>query len=114
MLLTGDGRPAAAFGFAGADMQPQAQVQFLHRVLEDGMDAQAALDAPRWHTSGGGRIELEDGWPAALVSALGDRGYAVDWADEAVFGRGEVVVASEDGWLVGGSDTRGDGLAAGW
>jgi gamma-glutamyltranspeptidase/glutathione hydrolase len=114
MLLRGDGAPAAAFGFAGADMQPQAQVQLLGRLLLDGMDPQAALDAPRWHTSGGGHIEVEDGWPAALVSALADRGHAVHWADEAVFGRGEVVIARDDGWFVGGSDTRGDGLAAGW
>jgi gamma-glutamyltranspeptidase/glutathione hydrolase len=89
-------------------------VQLLGRLLLDGMDPQAALDAPRWHTSGGGHIEVEDGWPAALVSALADRGHAVHWADEAVFGRGEVVIARDDGWFVGGSDTRGDGLAAGW
>jgi gamma-glutamyltranspeptidase / glutathione hydrolase len=114
MLLRGDGAPAAAFGFAGADMQPQAQVQLLGRLLLDRMDPQAALDSPRWHTSGGGHIEVEDGWPAALLSVLADRGHVVDLADGAVFGRGEVVVARDDGWLVGGSDTRGDGLAAGW
>lgn len=113
LLRRPDGTPMAAFGFAGADMQPQAQVQLLGRLL-DGDDPQAALDAPRWHTSGGGHVELEDGWPAALVSTLGDLGHTVGVADEAVFGRGQAVVAREDGWLVGGSDTRGDGLAAGW
>jgi gamma-glutamyltranspeptidase len=44
---------------------------------------------------------------------MADRGYAVDGADEAAFGRGEAVVARDDGWLIGGSDARGDGLAAG-
>ncbi len=114
-MLLGEGRrPAAVLGFAGADMQPQAQVQVLQRLLADGMDPQAALDAPRWHTSGGGRIELEEGWPAGVASALGERAHEVGRADAAAFGRGEVVVADDGGWFVGGSDTRGDGLASGW
>jgi gamma-glutamyltranspeptidase/glutathione hydrolase len=113
LLLRNDGAPAAAFGFAGADMQPQAQVQVLDRLLLEATDPQAALDAPRWHTSGGGRVQLEGGWPAAVSSGMADRGYAVDGADEAAFGRGEAVVARDDGWLIGGSDARGDGLAAG-
>ena len=113
LLAGSDGRPVAAFGFAGADMQPQAQVQLLEHVLA-GVDPQAALDAPRWHTAGGGRLELEDGWPDALLGALAERGYAVERATGAVFGRGQLLVVHDEGWFVGVADGRGDGLAAGW
>jgi gamma-glutamyltranspeptidase/glutathione hydrolase len=113
MLTGANGSPVAAFGFAGADMQPQAQVQLLEHVLA-GVDPQAALDAPRWHTAGGGRLELEDGWPDALPGALAERGYAVERATGAVFGRGQLLVVHDEGWYVGAADGRGDGLAAGW
>jgi gamma-glutamyltranspeptidase/glutathione hydrolase len=113
LLTDANGRAVAAFGFAGADMQPQAQVQLLEHVLA-GADPQAALDAPRWHTAGGGRLELEDGWPEATFDALGDRGYSVERAAGAVFGRGQLLVVHDEGWYVGAADGRGDGLAAGW
>jgi gamma-glutamyltranspeptidase/glutathione hydrolase len=113
-LLVGPGdRAGAAFGFAGADMQPQAQLQLLEH-LSRGVDPQAALDAPRWHTGGGGRLDLEPGWDEGLVASMAERGYAVERGSGPVFGRGQVVLAREEGCYVGGSDGRGDGLATGW
>jgi len=113
MLLDAGDRPFAAFGFAGADMQPQAQLQFVEHVLAGPLDPQAALDRPRWHTKGGMCVELEPGWPSGSAAALQRSGFEATEAGGAVFGRGSAVVADEAGWLRGAADRRGDGLAAG-
>lgn len=113
LLLTDAGAPRAAFGFAGADMQPQAQLQLLSHMLRNGRDPQDALDAPRWHSEGGGRVGVEGHVDSGVGAALASSGFTVQSADESTFGRGQVVVADGGGWYIGASDGRGDGLAAG-
>ena len=113
LLLTAAGAPRAAFGFAGADMQPQAQLQLLSNFLLEGRDPQAALDAPRWHSDGGGRVGVEGGVDGDVGALLASSGFNVHEPDESTFGRGQVVVSDGGGWYLGASDGRGDGLAAG-
>ncbi|GAB0497605.1 hypothetical protein MMPV_008940 [Pyropia vietnamensis] len=48
LLLDPDGRLAAAYGCMGGFMQPQGHVQLLVGVLDYGLGAQAAVDAPRF------------------------------------------------------------------
>ena len=45
----------------GAAMQAQAHFQVVRRVVDDGLDPQAALDAARFRALGGRRVELEPG-----------------------------------------------------
>jgi gamma-glutamyltranspeptidase/glutathione hydrolase len=51
----------AALGFVGDFMQPQGQNQVLPRILDEGYDPQAALDAPRLRLETDGQIALEVG-----------------------------------------------------
>ncbi|HET9170463.1 MAG TPA: gamma-glutamyltransferase family protein [Actinospica sp.] len=50
-MLTRDGAPVVAFGTPGGDQQDQWQLLFLLNHVADGMNLQAAIDAPAWHSS---------------------------------------------------------------
>lgn len=45
-----DGRPALAFGTPGGDQQDQWQLAFILRHIHAGLNLQAAIDAPLFHT----------------------------------------------------------------
>ncbi|HTJ69333.1 MAG TPA: gamma-glutamyltransferase [Actinospica sp.] len=50
-MLTRDGVPVTAFGTPGGDQQDQWQLLFLLNHVGDGLNLQAAIDAPAWHSS---------------------------------------------------------------
>ena len=111
-LLLRDGRLPAPFGVMGGSMQAQAHFQLVRHVVDDGLDPQAALDAARFRVLGGRRVDLEPGL-AAQAAQLRERGHDVTVADVPHgFGVGQMIVAGDDA-LVGGSDGRADGHAAG-
>ncbi len=108
----------APFGVMGGFMQPQGHMQVVVALADDGLDPQSALDRPRFcigDGTAGGRVSLEEGVPAATVSALAGMGHPVDGVTghgRALFGRGQIIVRDpETGVLCGGSDPRADGCA---
>ncbi len=79
-------------------MQPQGHVQVLSALLDHGLDPQSALDLPRFCIDveeSGGRVALEEGIPANVVSDLENMGhplYSVSGFDRSLFGRGQVIL----------------------
>ena len=111
MLLEGNAL-LGPFGVMGGPMQPQGHFQVVRHLVDDGDDPQAALDAPRWRVEEDGSVALEPGLEG-LAGALRARGHAVRVEDDPHgFGVGQVILRHE-GALIGGSDGRGDGYAAG-
>ena len=112
-LVLRDGEPYFSFGVMGGDMQPQGHVQVIANVIDFGMDAQHAGEAPRFRHYGRG---------LALESALGDGvrmgltalGHNVITAFGAYGGYQGILIDPLTGVLMGGSDPRKDGLAIGW
>lgn len=113
-MLMRAGRPLAAFGVVGADMQPQGQVQVVSHLVDGDDNPQSALDAPRWRITESGRVRLEQGVPDPVAAALAQKGHAVERAepDSLDFGGGQMVWRMEEGWA-GASDWRRDGCAVG-
>jgi gamma-glutamyltranspeptidase/glutathione hydrolase len=113
MLLSDAGELVGPFGVMGGFIQAQAHVQLLHGLLHDQLDPQAALDRPRFRVAGE-RVLLERGlWDrAGEVTAMGLE--AVAESDTYLFGGGQAIMRTEHGTLIGGSDSRKDGYAAGW
>jgi gamma-glutamyltranspeptidase/glutathione hydrolase len=112
MLLADDRSLVGPFGVMGGFIQAQAHVQFVTAALDTGMDPQAGLDHPRFRVEGRS-LHLEPGlWDEAdaLRSATGLEPVASDEVGE--FGGGQAIFCRGDG-LVGGSDARKDGYAAG-
>ena len=111
-MLLEHGGLLGPFGVMGGAMQPQGHFQVVRRVVDDADDPQTALDAPRWRVEENGVVELEPGL-AWLVPDLRSRGHdARVGALQHPFGVGQMILRHGTA-LIGGSDGRGDGYAAG-
>jgi gamma-glutamyltranspeptidase/glutathione hydrolase len=110
-LLLRDGALAGPFGVMGGLIQAQAHLQLVSALVDDGLDPQAALDRPRFRVESG-EVRLEEGlWERA--GELSGRGYRVlRDPDTGGFGGGQAILVAGDA-LLGGSDPRKDGYAAG-
>jgi gamma-glutamyltranspeptidase/glutathione hydrolase len=110
------GRPYVVGNTPGGDFQVQTNLQVLTGILDFGLDPQAAIDAPRWgHTPGA--LIVEPDMPAATQRELISRGHTLRTMSRvaAPMGRAQaIVIDPETGTRIGASDTRGEGLAAGW
>ena len=83
-------------------------------VVDFGMNAQDAVDAPRIHHQWQpDKLYLEPGISPDTVAILKSRGYDVDHSPGTVLARVEAIV-NRGGWLQGGSDGRASGKAAGY
>ncbi len=111
-MLLEQGSLLGPFGVMGGPMQPQGHFQVVRRLVDEGDDPQAALDAPRWRVEDGVVVELEPGL-AHLVPFLHRKGHdARVGSIQHPFGVGQMILRHE-GSLIGGSDGRGDGYAGG-
>ncbi len=120
-LALRDGRVELVYGTMGGEGQPQTQAALVTRILDLGMDVQAALDAPRWvygRTWGAPTqtVAVESRVPGAVVEGLRSRGHDVRvvaaWDDR--MGHAHAIrVDLQTGTRYGGADLRGDGIAAG-
>jgi gamma-glutamyltranspeptidase / glutathione hydrolase len=111
-ILLRDGTLLGPFGVMGGAMQAQGHVQLVHALVDRGLDAQRALDEPRFRVDAGRRVALEPGlWvEAPELRALG---HELELAEsEHGFGVGQCVLVDGEA-LVGGSDGRGDGHVSG-
>ncbi|HEV8633902.1 MAG TPA: gamma-glutamyltransferase family protein [Chloroflexota bacterium] len=127
-ILFRDGRPVMPFGTPGADVQPQAMLQFVLNVVEFGMDPQAAAEAPRLatysmpitadpHPCRPNLLRLEERAGASAFDGLAALGHDVqpwpDWHPAA----GSVCAIWIDhgrGTLTAGADPRRVAYALGW
>src|SRR5690606_29951666 len=125
-LVMRGGEPVLACGSPGGDQQDQWQLCFLLQHLVGGLDLQAAIDAPTFHTTHFPRsFDPHEAVPAGLVveDRLGDgtireleaRGHRVTRAGEWALGYMCAVARDPDrGMLSAGSSPRGMlGYAAG-
>ncbi|NBQ14499.1 MAG: hypothetical protein EBU31_07790 [Proteobacteria bacterium] len=114
-FLTRRGQPLAAFGVMGGPMQPQGHVQVVLRMVDQGLNPQSAIDAPRWQVMDDGSILLEPGFPESTVTTLAARGHRVrvDTTGETFFG-GAQMAWRGDGSYIAASDPRRDGQAVGF
>jgi gamma-glutamyltranspeptidase / glutathione hydrolase len=118
-FLSQDGQPVMSFGVMGANVQPQAHVQTLVRMIDHAQNPQAACDAPRWRFNKGCNINVELGMDAALVQGLKDRGHEMELLADSYqdFGAGQFIWRLGDPateGYVAASDPRRDGLVAAW
>lgn len=124
-FLSRDGRPWAAFGVMGGATQPQAHAWVVSNLIDFGMNFQEAGDAPRVVHEGSssptgkparglGRVLVESGFDPGALDELRRRGHRVQRGGD-VFG-GYQAVAREplSGVLIGASEARKDGQAAGY
>jgi gamma-glutamyltranspeptidase / glutathione hydrolase len=119
-------RPFACFGLMGWNMQPQAHVQFMTRLIDYGQNPQAAIEAPRWRIAmDEPAILLEQGTPAETADALERRGHRIiqieptfgaastPFGSQLSFGAAQLVFVLDEGYIAA-SEPRRDGQAVGF
>ena len=121
-----DGRPDTAFGLMGGGMQPQGHAQIVVNLVDFGMNVQEAGDAPRFYHTGssqptgtvmksGGVLHLEKGLPPEVYRDLAKRGHTIQEANPVVFGGYQLIHRDpKSGVLAGATESRKDGMAAGY
>jgi gamma-glutamyltranspeptidase/glutathione hydrolase len=120
------GEPVLAFGTPGGDQQEQWQLCFWLAHVVDGLDLQAAIDAPAWHTTSfpssfyprdmtPGEVVVESRLGDDAVADLRARGHDVTVSGPWTLGRLSAVSRDpETGILRAGANARGmSGYAAG-
>ena len=120
------GVPALAFGTPGGDQQEQWQLCFWLRHVREGLDLQAAIDAPAWHTtafpssfypreSTVAEVVVESRLGDAVVAELRRRGHDVTVSGPWTLGRLSAVSRDpETGILRAAANARGmQGYAVG-
>jgi gamma-glutamyltranspeptidase/glutathione hydrolase len=117
-MLIRDGKPWAVFGAMGGEGQPQSQAALLTRMIDFGMDPQAAITAPRFLL---GRTWGEATAALAIERRVGEDiarelqrlGHPVmlTGAFEEAMGHAQAIKILDDGSFEGGADPRGDGAA---
>ena len=125
-LATRDGVPVLAFGTPGGDQQDQWQLAFLLAHLHGGLDLQAAIDAPSFHTDHvpssfyprgavPGRVLAEGRLGTAVLAELRERGHDVQVVGDWTLGRLSAVARDPaSGFLRAAANPRGmQGYAVG-
>ncbi len=119
-----DGKLWAVLGTPGADNQVQVNAQVLVALADDGLDPQAALEAPRWTSTqpgqganwpheGDGSLTLEEGFDPAVYAGLERRGHRLNRVPPLEGACSvQAIRIIENGVRMAGSDPRRDGWAA--
>jgi gamma-glutamyltranspeptidase/glutathione hydrolase len=111
-MLERAGALLGPFGVMGGTLQAQAHLQLVSALVDDGLDPQAALDRPRFRVDGDA-VRLEEGLWGRAGELAGTGLRVVCETGVGGFGAGQAILAHGEG-LLGGSDSRRDGYAAGF
>jgi gamma-glutamyltranspeptidase/glutathione hydrolase len=114
-MILRDGKPYAALGLKGGHVQPQVQAQIISNLIDFGMTVQEAISAPRFNHINGLEVALEPAVPAATIQDLTRRRHnIVRGTPESFGGAHAIMIHSESGAFMGGSDPRKGGYALGF
>jgi gamma-glutamyltranspeptidase/glutathione hydrolase len=113
-MVTRGGRVEMPFGVMGGYYQALGHAHLISKVFDYGMDLQEAIDLPRLiPRSGGTFVEAEHTLPAASAQELERRGFSIVPAEGPIGGAQAIRIDWGNGTLIGGSESRKDGIALG-
>jgi gamma-glutamyltranspeptidase/glutathione hydrolase len=108
--------PRFVFGTPGRHAQVQTNFQLAVGLIDFGMDAQQAIEEPRWHHESGRTLKMERRYPEAVRRAVAAKGHEVavlgDWAE--ITGGAQAIAIEPNGSFAGGAGPGREGQAAGY
>jgi gamma-glutamyltranspeptidase/glutathione hydrolase len=111
-MIRKGGRVTMPFGVMGGAYQPNGHARFVTNMVDFGMDAQTAIDAPRCFPEQN-QLRVEDSYGETVKQELTDLGHEVVHPPSAI-GGAQAILRHETGVLEGASDPRKDGCALGY
>lgn len=126
LVLRPDGSPFLALSTPGGDNQDQSLMQLVLFAIEFNLNAEAAVEAPRYqtrhlvssfdnHAWNKGDLLLDDRTPAATFSELTERGHKIQTRSRWASGAAPVMIrVLPDGALEAGADPYGYRVAHAW
>jgi len=114
-MVLRDDSPSLVFGTMGGDAQAQVHAQVLTSVIDDGVDPQAAIDAPRWSVDvDTWRLRTETRMAPEILTGLADRGHRVSGTTryDTGMGHAHAIAIGAAGYAVA-TDPRAEGAAVG-
>jgi gamma-glutamyltranspeptidase / glutathione hydrolase len=113
-IVLKDGKPILSVGAAGGPTIISAAVNIVVNVVDLGMDAQRAIDQPRFHHQWKpDELEVERTMNPAVIADLKNRGHNVKTVGAIAVAQA-VGLAPDFGGFLGAADKRVDGTALGW
>jgi gamma-glutamyltranspeptidase/glutathione hydrolase len=113
-MVLRDGSPWLVFGTMGGDGQLQTHLQLLTQILDDGIDPQAAIDAPRWFVDPADWTVFAEPGLGEIIDGLASMGHAVRTVEplDALMGHAHAI-AVHSGGFTGATDPRTEGAVRG-
>lgn len=111
-MLKKDGRVIMPFGVMGGAYQPCGHARFVTNMVDYGLEAQDAIDAPRCFSGTEGMM-VETGYSPQVRAELAQMGHQVAISPEPIGGAQSILI-DDGGILIGASDPRKDGCALGY
>lgn len=121
-MVMKDDKPYIVAGTPGGDRQVAWNAQMITNVIDYGMGAQEALEAPCWNSWPGTDpsniddlpvLELEPGMSGEELAKLGAKGHTIKHIDVRPGSTKLILIDPETGVRMGAADPRTDGHAAG-
>lgn len=124
-FVSKNGKPFLSFGVMGGATQPQGHVQIITNIVDFGMNTQEAGDAPRIVHSGssdptggqmsdGGTVALENVFGKKVREGLKAKGHQLKYSHGIFGGYQGIRYDAERDVYFGASESRKDGMAAGY
>ena len=112
-FLRKKGKFIMPFGVMGGQYQANGHARLISNMVDFGMDIQEAIDNPRSFPEDG-LLKLELGYSDAIAKELEVKGHKILRPDQPIGGAQAILHDLVTDTLIGGSDTRKDGLAIGY
>lgn len=125
-FVTKNGKPFMSFGVMGGSFQPLGHTQIILNMIDFGMNGQEAGDAPRIDhlgsseptgekSEGAGTVYLEMGYPFETMRELLKMGHKIGFQRPEYYGGYQSIrIDTDQKVYFGASESRKDGMSAGW
>lgn len=115
VMVQRDGRVRYIVASPGGLSQTVTNTQVLGRLIDDGLDVAAAVEAPRWCNTAGGDFLLEREMPENFLPVLAEMGHKAKRAEDAFFyGSAKAIEILPSGNFAGAGDHRREAFALGY